>query len=49
MLSFGVSNLPVPSFSFNKEPMTEKMIGLSQELPFPGKLKTMAELDKKRN
>lgn len=47
MLSFGVSNLPVPSFSFNKEPMTEKMIGLSQELPFPGKLKTMAELDKK--
>lgn len=37
MLSLGVSNLPVPSFSFNKETMTEKMIGLSQEIPFPGK------------
>lgn len=47
MLSLGVSNLPVPSFSFNKETMTEKMIGLSQEIPFPGKLKTMAESDRK--
>lgn len=47
MLSFGISNLPVPSFSFTKEPMTEKMIGLRQEFPFPGKLKTMAKSESK--
>lgn len=47
MLSIGFSNLPVPSLSFKKEPMTEKMIGLSQEFPFPGKLKQMAESEKK--
>lgn len=47
ILSFGISNLPVPSFSFTKEPMTEKMIGLRQEFPFPGKLKTMAKSESK--
>lgn len=47
MLSLGVSNLPVPTFAFNREPMTEKMIGLSQQIPFPGKLKRMAEAESK--
>lgn len=47
MLSLGFSNLPVPSLSFKKEPMTEKMIGLSQEIPFPGKLSRMSESERK--
>jgi len=38
MLSFGVMSLPVGSFSFSEEPMTTKVLGLSQEFPFPGKL-----------
>lgn len=38
MLSLGVMSLPVPSLSFNKEMMTGKIIGLSQEFPFPGTL-----------
>ncbi|MFA7288486.1 MAG: TolC family protein [Melioribacteraceae bacterium] len=42
MLSFGVANVPINSFSFSQEPMTAKIIGLSQAVPFPGKL-TQAE------
>ncbi|BDQ04326.1 MAG: TolC family protein [Ignavibacterium sp.] len=38
MLSLGVMSLPVPSLSFNKEMMTAKVVGLSQEFPFPGTL-----------
>ncbi|AFH48577.1 Outer membrane efflux protein [Ignavibacterium album JCM 16511] len=38
MISFGVMSLPVPSLAFNKEMMTAKVIGLSQEFPFPGML-----------
>jgi len=38
MLSFGVMSVPLPSFSFNKEMMTGKVVGLSQEFPFPGTL-----------
>lgn len=37
MLEAGVQNLPTNSFSFNREDMTAKMLGLSQRLPFPGK------------
>ncbi len=33
MLMMGVQNLPTNSFSFNKELMTSKMIGLSQTFP----------------
>lgn len=38
MLSLGVMSLPLPSLSFNKEMMTAKVVGLSQEFPFPGTL-----------
>ena len=37
MLEFGIQNLPANSFSFNKDEMTSKMIGLSQTFPFFGK------------
>jgi outer membrane protein TolC len=38
MLSLAYSNLPVDDFALDKEPMTSRDIGLSQMIPFPGKL-----------
>ncbi len=43
-LTLGLANLPTNSFSFTQEPMTGKVIGLSQAFPFPGKLNTAADL-----
>lgn len=43
MLTFGLMNLPTNSFSFNQEPMTQKVIGLQQAVPFPGKLSAMED------
>lgn len=37
MLEAGVINVPTDSFSFSREDMTMKMIGLSQRFPYPGK------------
>jgi outer membrane protein TolC len=37
MLETGVINLPTPSFSFRREDMTMKMLGLAQRFPYPGK------------
>ena len=47
MLSLGFMNLPTSTFSFNEEPMTMKVIGLSQEIPFPGLLGTKADVNRK--
>lgn len=47
MLTLGFVNLPVNSFSFTQEPMTGKIIGLSQAFPFPGKLSEQADVNKK--
>lgn len=47
MLSLGVMSLPVPSFSFNKEMMTGKVVGLSQEFPFPGTLSAIEDANSK--
>ena len=47
MLTMGFANLPVNSFSFTQEPMTGKVVGLSQAFPFPGKLSEQAEVNKK--
>ncbi len=47
MLSLGFMNLPTSTFSFNEEPMTMKVIGLSQEIPFPGMLGTKADVNRK--
>lgn len=43
-VTLGITNLPVNSFSLTQEPMTGKMISVSQKIPFPGKLSTMKEL-----
>ncbi|MEP6906019.1 MAG: TolC family protein, partial [Gemmatimonadales bacterium] len=48
MLMLGVVNVPVKSFSFTDEDMTMKMIGIEQNLPYPGKLglrQKVAELE----
>lgn len=44
ILQFGLSNLPVESFKFNQEPMTQKEIIISQKLPYPGKLGLRTEM-----
>jgi len=38
VLSLGALNLPVDSFSTSQEAMTQMQVGISQALPFPGKL-----------
>ena len=38
MLTFGLVNLPVDTFSFREQAMTQKQIQLTQEVPFPGKM-----------
>jgi outer membrane protein TolC len=43
-IAFSFNNLPANSFSFTQEPMTGKMVTLSQALPFPGKLSTRADI-----
>ena len=43
-LGFGLVNLPVDSFSFSKEPMTQKVLSLAQKLPFPGKLSLRGDI-----
>lgn len=47
MLTLGFVSLPVNSFSFTQEPMTGKIIGLSQAFPFPGKLSEQADVNRK--
>ncbi|MCX8106400.1 MAG: TolC family protein [Ignavibacterium album] len=47
MLSFGVMDLPVPSLSFNRDMMTQKVVGLSQEFPFPGMLSAKEDVNRK--
>lgn len=43
-LTFGLSNLPVNSFSFDQDPMTGKVIGVMQMFPFPGKLSLRTDI-----
>lgn len=47
MLEAGVVNLPAQSFSFRREDMTMKMIGITQRLPYPGKRALRRELAEK--
>jgi outer membrane protein, heavy metal efflux system len=46
-LTLGLANLPVNTFSFTQEPMTGKVVGLSQGIPFPGKLGAVADVASK--
>ncbi len=38
VLSFNLANLPLDSFSFTQEGMTQFRVGITQALPYPGKL-----------
>ncbi|HEX8042389.1 TolC family protein [Candidatus Deferrimicrobium sp.] len=40
----GITNVPVTSWSFREEDMTGKEIGLSQLIPYPGKLRLRTEV-----
>ncbi len=42
-LMFNIMNLPVDSFSFTREAMTQVQVGISQMLPYPGKLALQEE------
>lgn len=46
-LSLGLMNVPVDTFRFNQEPMTQKQISLMQKLPFPGKLGIKGDMAEK--
>jgi len=43
-LSFDAMNLPVDTLSTTQENMTQLKVGLSQEIPFPGKLRAKEEV-----
>ncbi|MEJ2196362.1 MAG: TolC family protein, partial [Ignavibacteriaceae bacterium] len=43
VLNLGLINMPTNSFSFTQEPMTQKIVGLSQSFPFPGSLGAVEE------
>ena len=48
MLTLGLANLPVDTFSFREQAMTQKQIQVIQEIPYPGKTelrKNAAEKD----
>jgi cobalt-zinc-cadmium efflux system outer membrane protein len=42
-VGFGLLNLPVNTFSFDQEPMTQKQIAVSQKIPWFGKLRLRSE------
>ncbi len=43
-LSVNILNLPVDTWSFAQEPMTQKEFALSQKIPFPGKRRLRSEV-----
>jgi len=47
MLTLGIVNLPTNTFSFTQEPMTGAIVGLRQDLPFPGKLSEQEDVNSK--
>lgn len=47
ILTLGLTNLPTNSFSLTQEPMTGKIVGLSQMVPFPGKLGAAGDVKSK--
>ncbi len=42
LLTLGIVNVPTNTFSFRQEPMTGKVIGITQAFPFPGGLSAKA-------
>jgi|FLOH01.1.fsa_nt_gi outer membrane protein, heavy metal efflux system len=47
ILQFQLMNLPVDTFDFSQENMTQKLFSLSQKLPYPGKLGLKVEIAEK--
>jgi outer membrane protein, heavy metal efflux system len=47
ILQIGLMNMPVDTFEFNQEPVTQKTISVSQAFPFPGKLGLRSEIAEK--
>ncbi len=43
-VAFTMKDIPVDTWAFNKEPMTQKMLELSQKFPFPGKRRLRSEV-----
>ncbi len=43
-VGFTMANLPVDTWDTNQEPMTQKILGLSQKFPFPGKRRLRSEM-----
>ncbi len=43
VLSVNIANLPLDSFSFTQEGMTQFQVGITQALPYPGKLALRAQ------
>lgn len=43
-IGFTMKDIPVDSWAFNKDPMTQKMLELSQKFPFPGKRRLRSEV-----
>lgn len=44
VIAISLSNVPTNTFDFNQEPMTGKKIGITQVIPFPGKLGLKAKI-----
>lgn len=47
VLKFELKNLPVNTFSFSQEAMTQKQVTITQKFPFPGKLGLKTEIAEK--
>jgi cobalt-zinc-cadmium efflux system outer membrane protein len=43
-VSFGITNIPTDTWRLNQDPMTQKMLELSQKFPFPGKRRLRSEV-----
>ncbi len=44
VLSFNLANLPLDSFAFTQEGMTQFQVGITQALPYPGKLALRSQM-----
>ena len=43
-VAFTMKDIPIDTWAFNREPMTQKMLELSQKFPFPGKRRLRSEV-----
>ena len=43
-IAFSMKDIPTDTWALNREPMTQKMLELSQKFPFPGKRRLRSEV-----